>query len=79
MCCSIGNPTSYLGYTLNWNGRQLSSLSGEGTENTYTYDSDGLRVSKTINGVKTYYQYSGDIFKIVKITERYLLDDERLP
>ena len=25
---AIGNPTSYLGYTLKWNGRQLSSLSG---------------------------------------------------
>ncbi|MDE5973513.1 MAG: hypothetical protein K2G73_02450 [Eubacterium sp.] len=26
----------------------------------YTYDANGLRVSKTVNGVKTYYQYSGD-------------------
>lgn len=56
----IGNPTSYLGYSLDWNGRQLSSLSGNGANHSYTYDANGLRVSKTVNGVKTYFQYSGD-------------------
>ena len=56
----IGNPTSYLGNTLDWQGRQLVSLSNDNSKVTYTYDSNGLRVSKTVNGVKTYYQYSGD-------------------
>lgn len=27
---------------------------------SYTYDANGLRVSKTVNGVRTYYQYSGN-------------------
>ncbi|MDE6752387.1 MAG: DNRLRE domain-containing protein [Eubacterium sp.] len=57
---AIGNPTSYLGYTLKWNGRQLSSLSGNGTTASYKYDADGLRSYKKVNGVETTYQYVGD-------------------
>ena len=54
----IGNPLSYRGYTMGWsNGRELTSLSGNGLEATYTYDASGLRLSKTVNGVKTEYQY----------------------
>jgi RHS repeat-associated protein len=58
---TIGNPISYNGYTLDWdNGRELVSLSGNGIENaTYTYDADGLRTTKTVNGVKTTYEYVG--------------------
>ena len=57
---AIGNPTLYLGYTLKWNGRQLSSLSGNGTTASYKYDADGLRSYKKVNGVETTYQYVGD-------------------
>lgn len=54
----IGNPTRYRGYTMEWtNGRELTSLNGNGLEATYTYDTSGLRLSKTVNGVKTVYQY----------------------
>ena len=54
----IGNPISYRGYTMGWtNGRELASLSGNGKTATYTYDASGLRLSKTVNGVKTVYQY----------------------
>lgn len=54
----IGNPTSYRGYTMGWsNGRELTSLSGNGLTASYTYDASGLRLSKTVNGVKTEYQY----------------------
>ena len=57
---AIGNPLSYRGYTLDWqNGRQLASLSGNGKTVTYTYDVDGLRTSKTVNGVKHEYYYVG--------------------
>ena len=57
---AIGNPLSYMGYTLTWqNGRQLASLSGNGTTASYTYDVDGLRTSKTVNGVKHEYYYVG--------------------
>ena len=42
-----GNPTSYLGHTLTWEkGRQLKSF-----DNTqYTYNANGIRTSKTVNG-----------------------------
>ena len=58
---AIGNPLSYKGYTLTWqNGRQLASLSGNGLTASYTYDVDGLRTSKTVNGVKHEYYYIGE-------------------
>ena len=58
---AIGNPLSWRGYTLAWqNGRQLTSLNGNGTTASYTYDTDGLRTSKTVNGVKHEYYYIGD-------------------
>ena len=42
-----GDPTSYLGHTLAWEkGRQLKSFDG----NTYTYNTNGIRTSKTANG-----------------------------
>lgn len=57
---SIGNPLSYRGYTLTWqNGRQLATLNGNGKTVSYTYDVDGLRTSKTVNGVKHDYYYVG--------------------
>ncbi len=57
----IGNPLSYRGYTLSWqNGRQLASLSGNGVTASYTYDVDGLRTTKTVNGVKHEYYYVGN-------------------
>lgn len=51
-----GNPTSYLGHTLTWEkGRQLKSFDG----NTYTYNANGIRTSKTVNGVKHTYTLEG--------------------
>ena len=56
----IGNPLTYNGYTLTWsNGRELTTLSGNGVAASYTYDAEGLRAAKTVNGVKTTYQYLG--------------------
>ena len=57
---AIGNPTSYLGYTLKWNGRQLSSLSGNNVTASYKYDADGLRSYKKVGNTETTYQYVGD-------------------
>ena len=57
---AIGNPIGYNGYTLDWdNGRELATLSGNGITASYTYDADGLRATKTVNGVKTIYEYVG--------------------
>ncbi|MBQ8767779.1 MAG: RHS repeat-associated core domain-containing protein [Clostridia bacterium] len=51
---AIGNPTSYLGNSLTWFCRQLT---GYNSNITYTYDTDGYRASKTVNGETTTYQY----------------------
>ena len=51
-----GNPTSYLGHTLTWEkGRQLKSFAkSDGTTVSYTYNANGIRTSKTVNGVEQY-------------------------
>ena len=57
----IGNPTNYMGATLTWNGRQLTTYTKQGLGTvTYTYDSNGLRTTKTAGGVTTEYYYAGD-------------------
>lgn len=54
----IGNPLTYRdGMTMTWTGRQLTSLTQNGKQNTYKYDVDGLRLEKTAGGVTTQYQY----------------------
>jgi len=51
-----GNPTTYLGHTLSWEkGRQLKSFDNI----SYTYNSNGIRTSKTVNGVKHEYILDG--------------------
>ena len=62
-----GNPISDGKRTYSWvHGRQLAALTQNNTTWTYTYNSDGLRTSRT-NGTITYeYVYSGD--KLVQMT-----------
>lgn len=63
----IGNPLSYRdGMQFTWTGRQLSSLQKNGNVVNYTYNSDGIRTSKTVNGIETTYQLDGT--KIVSET-----------
>ena len=51
-----GNPVKYLGHTLTWEkGRQLKSFDG----NTYTYNANGIRTSKTVDDVKHTYTLDG--------------------
>ena len=54
---AMGNPTSYLGQTLTWRGKQLTAV---GTT-TYEYDENGLRLNKTVNNVSTDYYYNGSV------------------
>ena len=54
---NIGNPTSYFGSTLAWNGRQLKSYSATDKNISYTYNADGLRATKNYNGVTSKYFY----------------------
>ena len=68
----IGNITSYKGSTYTWVGRQLKSVSNEDYTSTFSYNSDGLRIGKTIsvNGDSTYnyeYYYNGDILSGYKL------------
>ena len=57
----IGNPLSYRGYTMAWEGKRLQSLSGNNTTASYTYDEQGVRSSKTVNGVTTTFHYNGSL------------------
>ncbi len=53
---SIGNPLTYRGNTLTWrNGRELASYGNY----TFTYNSDGIRTSKTIGSNMTEYTVDG--------------------
>ena len=63
----IGNTTSYKGSTYTWVGRQLRSITdSDNSSTTYSYNSDGQRISKIVNTAdgKMYnyrYYYNGDI------------------
>ena len=60
---NLGNPISYLGHNLTWEkGRQLKSFDS----NTYTYNANGIRTSKTVGSVQ--HTYSLDGTKILKET-----------
>ena len=54
----IGNLLSDGEWTYTWSkGRQLVSMTKPGSTLTFTYDADGNRTSKTVNGVTTNYTY----------------------
>ena len=58
-----GNPVSYFNgtrWTLGWtNGRQLVTATDGDTDLSYTYNADGLRMTKTVDGVVHTYLYAG--------------------
>ena len=58
-----GNPLSYYNgkrYTFSWQyGRRLASIVVDGNTYTYTYNAEGLRVTKTVDGVEHIYFYDG--------------------
>ena len=53
---AIGNPTTYRGKSLTWNGRQLMTY---GTNASYSYNAEGIRKSKTVSGATTTYHVVG--------------------
>ena len=57
----IGNPLSYRdGMEMTWlNGRKLTTLQYGNDSISYKYDSNGVRTSKTVNGVEYTYEYLG--------------------
>ena len=54
----MGNPTSYRGKALIWNGKELAGVAGTAS---YTYDMNGLRTTKTVGGVTTNYFYNNTV------------------
>ena len=56
---AIGNMTSYNGRTLTWSGRRLASFNYNNKTTTYTYNAEGIRTSKTVDGVTTEYFLNG--------------------
>ncbi len=46
---NIGNPTTYLGATLTWHGRELLGYSKGENSYYYSYDVDGMRYQKVVN------------------------------
>ena len=58
-----GNPTGYYNgtsWTFGWaEGRRLMSASGGGKSISYTYDSEGLRLSKKVGTTEHKYYYAG--------------------
>ncbi len=50
-----GNMTSLNGYTFGWTNRRLTSATSTDNSISYTYNHNGIRTSKTINGITTYY------------------------
>ena len=68
----IGNITKYNDSIYTWIGRQLQSVSNEDYTSTFSYNSDGQRIGKSIvfKGASTYnyeYYYNGDILAGYKL------------
>ena len=58
---AIGNPLSYYnGWSFTWQqGREMATATKSGQSLSFTYDADGVRRTKTVNGVTHTYYYVG--------------------
>ena len=69
----IGNPLSYRGWTMSWQGgRQLASMTKGSDTLSFAYNESGLRTSKTVNGVSHSYVWQGSKLA-ADITDAYAL------
>ena len=71
----IGNPNNWRnGMSFNWSyGRRLTGIT-KGTDSiSYTYDGDGLRTSKTVNGTTTEYVWLEGILRGQKTGSEYIV------
>ena len=71
-----GNPLSYYNgqsYTFTWQkGRQLASAVTGTSIISYTYDVNGLRIGKTVNGTAHTYTYDGSLLLCDKWGSQYI-------
>ena len=69
----IGNPLSYRGWTMSWQGgRQLAGMTKGSDTLSFAYNESGLRTSKTVNGVTHNYVWQGSKLA-ADITDAYAL------
>ena len=69
----IGNPLSYRGWAMSWQGgRQLSSMTKGNDTISFVYNESGLRTGKTVNGVTHSYVWQGSKLA-ADITDAYAL------
>ena len=80
---AMGNPVTYLGGTLSWdNIRRLMSYVNDDYTVSYTYNDEGIRTSKTVNGIKHEYVLEGSkiLFeKYLDVCIVYLYDEIGAP
>ena len=82
---SIGNPLSYynsFSYTFSWTGRELTGAVVGGNTYSFTYNDEGIRTSKTKNGVTTTYYLNGSQILAEETNGNitvYIYDSEGLP
>ena len=75
---AMGNPTSYFGNDLSWDGKKLMEVSYDnGIDRpivySYAYDENGLRLEKTVSGTTTEYYYNGSVLIGMRIgTTKFL-------
>ena len=59
---NIGNPLTYYNgdeYIFSWTGRRLTGATKWSNTYSFTYNDDGIRTSKTVNGITTKYYLNG--------------------
>lgn len=70
----IGNPLNYMGFQLSWTrGSLLSSLERVGRTIEYSYDDNGFRTSKSVDGETVEYVNDEKAYTIFERTEDYLV------
>ena len=81
----IGNPLSYyngVNYIFSWTGTELTDAVKGSTSYSFTYNDEGIRTSKTKNGVTTTYYLSGSQVVAEETSGNltvYIYDAEGLP
>ena len=81
----IGNPLSYYNgssYSFTWQGRRLVTATKGSKNMSFSYNDEGLRVSKTVNGVITNYYYQGTLLIAEETNSNiivYLYDENGTP
>ena len=70
-------------YTFTWkNGRQLATATANGKSLSFTYDDQGMRLTKTVDGVTHTYSLDGDRIVAEEWGNQllvYFYDDDGLP